>query len=72
MLVTETRILIYLNYIGLYNMAKHSNHNVRLDDFTKNVLVKASEEMAMKQAELVRELIFSKFPEIVKQVRLRG
>ncbi len=53
-------------------MSKHSNHNVRLDDFTKKVLVEASKDMEMAQAELVRELIFRKFPELVRLIKLRG
>jgi len=53
-------------------MAKHSNHNVRLDDFTKKVLVEASKDMEMAQAEIVRRLLFNKFPELVKLIKLRG
>lgn len=48
-------------------MKKHSHHNVRLDDYTKRVLVAASEKTAIKQAEIVRELILAKFPEIAKK-----
>ena len=48
-------------------MKKHSHHNVRLDDYTKRVLVAASEKTSIKQAEIVRELILAKFPEIAKR-----
>tara|TARA_Y100000593_G_scaffold69588_1_gene127786 strand:- start:1678 stop:1836 length:159 start_codon:yes stop_codon:yes gene_type:complete len=48
-------------------MKKHSHHNVRLDDYTKRVLIAASEKTAIKQAEIVRQLILAKFPEIAKK-----
>ena len=52
-------------------MAKHSYKNVRLDDFTKNVLSEASKKLDMSQAEIVRDLIINKFHDIANKERLK-
>lgn len=44
-------------------MAKHSHHNVRLDDITKETLRLGSIKDNLAQALIVRKLINSTYPE---------
>lgn len=50
-------------------MAKHSYKNVRLDDFTKKVLEAAAKDLNLSQAEIVRDLIISKFAHIIPSLK---
>jgi len=45
------------------------NFNVRTSEFTKLVLRKAAEKLDLPETKIVENLILSKFPELVSEVK---
>jgi len=46
------------------------NFNVRTSEFTKLVLRKAAEKLDLPETKIVENLILSKFPELVSEVKM--